>query len=110
MHSRLPWGESFWDLLCRLMGFLSILFSTCGHLSVEYEASEFRKKELQGASPCRSPDMWCILNILQRREGGMFNAASRDFARCQAWECPPQRTGRNWISEQLEGGFCVDIS
>lgn len=103
-------GRVFLGITLQVNGVPSILFSTCWHLRVEYEASEFRKKELQGASPCRSPDMWCILSILQRREGVMFDAASRGFARCQAWECPPQRTGRNWIWEQLEGGFRVDIS
>lgn len=48
-------GESFWALLFRLMGLLSILFSTCGHLSRTWSIRvEVRKKELQAASLCRS--------------------------------------------------------
>lgn len=48
-------GESFWALLFRLMGFLSILLSTWGSLSRTWSIRvEVRKKELQAASLCRS--------------------------------------------------------
>lgn len=96
-------GGSFWALLFRLMGFLSILFSACGHFSIGHELLEWRRKELQADSLCRS---MVNFGMLQQRVGEMFIA----LPHVRLGSIPLQHGHKFGLGSISRYFFCVDAS